>query len=481
MQVRPDRLNATSRSTATGREEWLFWPLRQSFNTSVVLGGALIVLIAVTDWHSADDVPLGFLYLLPMLIVGRVLRPWQTLLAACTCTFLTEKFDPFVWTLRTGLPRDVLYDIAFSAIGLFVFHSNQNRQLTLHQLAEIERLSQARLDAEQQLVALVQASPAAIVTTDLLGTILSANDSAHRLLASDTATLTQQQLSTFLPSMQWVMQQSRRRQNLRTVTQARGTRSNGETFVAEVCISTYETAAGPRFTAMILDSSDDFRSREETGLHQIMASARLAVSAMSHEIRNISGAIAAVHRNIEAKHLLRNDQDFDALGKLATALERMATLDLRSTPEHLCRVELEELLQDLRIVVTPDLEEHAIHITWTLPPALPAVLAEPGGLMQILLNLTSNSIRALLSQEGARQLTIAARTSSHSVILEVLDNAGGVAEHEQLFRPFQAGAEKTGLGLYLSRAIARSFGGDLQYHSVPSGSCFAITLQQAPA
>lgn len=480
MSSRPAKVD-TAPSLAAGSQEWLFWPLRQSTTTSVLLGSTLIILIAITDRHSAEDVPLGFLYLLPMLIFGRVLRPWQTLLVACTCTFLTERFDPFVWSLRTGLPRDVLYDIAFSAIGLFVYHSNRNRQLILHQLGEIERLSQARLDAEQQLVALVQASPAAIVTTDLLGTILSANEAAHRLLASETTTLTEQQLTKYLPSMQWVMQQSRRRQNLRTVTQARGTRSDGETFVAEVCISTYETAAGPRFTAMILDSSDDFRSREETGLHQIMASARLAVSAMSHEIRNISGAIAAVHRNIEAKHLVSNDQDFEALGKLATALERMATLDLRSTPEHLCRVELQGLIEDLRIVVTPDLEEGSVHMTWTLETKLPAVLAEPGGLMQILLNLTSNSIRALVSQNGPRQLSISAHALHGSVIIEVVDNGGGIAERELLFRPFQAGAEKTGLGLYLSRAIARSFGGDLQYRAVPHGACFAITLEQAPA
>lgn len=481
MMPQPARANTASTPAAVGGRRWSFWPLRHPTGTSVLLASTLVVLIALTDRHSADEVPLGFLYLLPMLIFGRVLRPWQTLLVACTCTFLTEKFDPFVWTLRTGLPRDILYDIAFSSIGLFVYHSNRNRQMTLHQLGEIERLSQARLDAEQQLVALVQASPAAIVTTDLLGTILSANEAAHRLLASDTTVLTEQQLTNYLPSMQWVMQQSRRRQNLRTVTQARGTRANGETFVAEVCISTYETAAGPRFTAMILDSSDEFRSREETGLHQIMASARLAVSAMSHEIGNISGAIAAVHRNIDAKHLLSNDQDFEALGKLATALERMAKLDLRSTPEHLCRVELQGVIEDLRIVVTPDLEENDIHSTWTLAGKLPAVLADPGGLMQILLNLTSNSIRALLSQNGPRQLTISVHALHHSVVIEVIDNGGGVADHEQLFRPFQAGAQKTGLGLYLSRAIARSFGGDLQHRPVPHGSCFAITLEQASA
>ena len=81
MEVRPPRLNAASRPTAIESQKWLFWLLRQSVLTSVLLGSALIVLIAVVDWHSADDVPLGFLYLLPMLIVGRVLRPFRVDLA----------------------------------------------------------------------------------------------------------------------------------------------------------------------------------------------------------------------------------------------------------------------------------------------------------------------------------------------------------------------------------------------------------------
>lgn len=49
--------------------------------------------------------------------------------------------------------------------------------------------------------------------------------------------------------------------------------------------------------AMILDSSEEFRTREGASLHQMLAGSQIAVNAVSHEIRNICGAIAAVPRS----------------------------------------------------------------------------------------------------------------------------------------------------------------------------------------
>jgi C4-dicarboxylate-specific signal transduction histidine kinase len=65
------------------------------------------------------------------------------------------------------------------------------------------------------------------------------------------------------------------------------------------------------------------------------------------------------------------------------------------------------------------------------------------------------------------------------VHVEVSDNGGGVAHPEFLFRPFQAGAEATGLGLYLSRAFMRSFGGELRYVPLVKGASFIVDLNQA--
>ncbi|GAC1414713.1 MAG: hypothetical protein NVSMB62_01030 [Acidobacteriaceae bacterium] len=72
------------------------------------------------------------------------------------------------------------------------------------------------------------------------------------------------------------------------------------------------------------DSSEEFRTREEASLHQMLAGSRIAVSAISHEIHNVCGAIAVVHRNLSREQNLAVDKDFEALGNLLLALERIA-------------------------------------------------------------------------------------------------------------------------------------------------------------
>ena len=76
-------------------------------------------------------------------------------------------------------------------------------------------------------------------------------------------------------------------------------------------------------------------------------------------------------------------------------------------------------------------------------------------------------------------LTLTARKVGNQVHVEVVDNGGGVAQPEHLFRPFQAGAESTGLGLYMSRAFMRSFRGDLRYLPTEDGACFVVELLPA--
>ena len=81
--------------------------------SALSITGTLILAIALIDWRASNELPLGFLYLFPMLIVGRVLKPWQIGAVAALCTFLAERFDEFVWSFRVGLPRDVMYFSAF--------------------------------------------------------------------------------------------------------------------------------------------------------------------------------------------------------------------------------------------------------------------------------------------------------------------------------------------------------------------------------
>jgi len=114
-------------------------------------------------------------------------------------------------------------------------------------------------------------------------------------------------------------------------------------------------------------------------------------------------------------------------------------------------------------------------VQWDIQESLPLVWADRYGLIQVFLNLAKNSRRAMAST-GTKRLRIAAREEKGTVTIRFEDTGTGIASPENLFRPFQRGAESSGLGLYVSRAIMRSFGGELCYEPRSEGCCFAVLL-----
>jgi len=450
---------------------------RGNTRTILLRAGTLIAAIALLDWRVVGEIPLGFLYLIPMLMVGSVLKPWQIGMVAILCTLLAERFDDLAWNLRAGLSRDVLYFAAFIGTGLFVREISRNRKVAMEHLNEIERQSEARREAEEQLRILIESSPAAIITADTNGAVLMANEAAHRMLAVPLGELTGRDLHRYLPSLRNVAGPDTVQRLFRSVMQARGQREDGETFLADICFSTYRTNAGLRVAAMVIDSSEEFRTHEVSGLHQLLVGSRIAIGALSHEIRNVCGAIAAVHQNL-SREGLASSRDFEALGNLITALERIANLNLRQTVNQATEVDLVALLDELRIVITPTLQDENIIALWLVDPDLSSVWADRPSLMQVFLNLITNSIRAL-SKRAEGVLSISARAEGENVLITFTDNGSGVAHPEHLFRPFQDGATSTGLGLYLSRAFLRSFGGEIRYMPLPAGACFIVNLNPA--
>jgi PAS domain S-box-containing protein len=439
----------------------------------------MIAAIAVTDWRIQGNIPLGFLYLFPMLLVGSVLTRWRIALSAALCTVLTELFDDYTWVFPTDIPRDILIFAAFVCMGLFVFEVGRSRGLALQHLREIEREAQARADAEEQLTILVESSPAAVFTASSNGRILLANEAAHRLFGVDAGQFPGKSIYDFLPSLLNVPAPDESHAAFRTAMQCRGQRRNGEVFLADVWFSTYRTSAGPRLAAMVIDTSDDLRSREEIGLNQLLAGSRILVGAVSHEIRNVCGAIAMAHANLSRGGALDGSRDFEALGNLIVALEKIAGMELRNPASQAAAVDLASLLEELRIVIESSLAENSICVQWNVEPNLPSVWADRQSLMQVFLNLTRNSERAMRDR-GRRELLVHAFAGDARVSVRVRDTGCGVAHPDRLFRPFQQQAHATGLGLYLSRAFMRSFRGDLRYEPEKDGSSFVVDLTPAP-
>jgi two-component system sensor kinase FixL len=443
-------------------------------NTGSLLfrGCLLVALIAIADWRIDAAIPLGFLYLLPMQIFGRILNRWQICLAAALCTLLTEAFNSLIWNPSVGLPRDVLTFAAFAGIGLFVYGVVRSRRASSEHMQQVQSEIEARQDAEEQLKVLIESSPAAIFTADANGNFLIANEAAHRLFAVSPGRLEGTSIHQFLPSL---LNLPAVQHTFRTVMQCQGRRQNGDIFLADVWFSTYRTSVGTRLAAMVIDTSEDLRTHEESSLHQLLSGSRILVSAVSHEIRNVCAAIAVVHQNLERSLVQENGKDLAALSTLILSLEKIASKDVPNNSDRATNVDLHSLLGELRIIVEPSLEELGIRLTITEDADLPEVMADRSSLMQVFLNLVKNSERAM-NLQPRKELSIQVNALNQKVLVQILDTGSGVANPTELFKPFQQQAEATGLGLYLSRAFVRSFQGELRYEPSGLGAKFVIEL-----
>ena len=439
----------------------------------IVVAGLLISAIAVVDWATKPYISLGFLYLFPIMILGGFLSRTQIVGVALVCAVLQEAFSNL--PENEAVLRLLFSSAGFVGTGLFISELIRNRRIAITHVEELEGQIKLREDAEEQLRSLVESSPAAIVTIDSGGSVLLANEAAQHLLALEGKPLQDQGINSYLPALQTILKTQQPRV-FRTTLQCTGKRSDGEVFLAGVWFSTYGTISGPRLAAIIVDLSEDLRNREDLSLDYLLKNTRILMSAVAHEIRNLCGAVLVVHKNLSRVKELGSNEDFEALGNLIQSLERVSALELGSTTAQNGEVvELTSVLDELRILIETAYHESDIKVQWDVQESLPLVWADRYGLIQVFLNLAKNSRRAMAST-GVKQLRIAAREEDGTVVIRFEDTGTGVASPENLFRPFQSGAKSSGLGLYVSRAIMRSFGGELSYEPRSEGCCFAVVL-----
>ena len=426
--------------------------------------GALILLIAFLDWRIEPNISLGFLYLFPIILAAGALKPGQILVLTSVCAILRELLGPFVGQPGAA-PRLALVWIAFSGTSLF--------------LAEMVRFQRYRMESEEQLRALVESSPLAIFTLDSGGQVLLANEAAHRLLAVPPGTLRSASMAPYLPCLTTVLVSGETPVFPRSMMECRGTRKDGEVFLAHAWFSAYPTSSGPRLAAVVLDISDEVRDREERGLDHLLSASRIFVGAVLHEIRNLSGAANAACGRLGRIPGVAGNEDFQAVESLVSCLQQTASSELHlAAGEADSWVDLADLLEELRVIVEPSARDVSTEVVWRIERPLPAVRGDRHELVQACLNLVNNSLRAMEASERKR-LEISAAREGNRVLVRVTDTGPGVKAPEQLFRPFAEGSDATGLGLYVSRAMVRSFGGDLRFEPRRPGCCFTIELSPA--
>jgi signal transduction histidine kinase len=286
-------------------------------------------------------------------------------------------------------------------------------------------------------------------------------------------------IGDYLPVLGSMPKGGAHRAPFRTKIETRARRADGEVFPADIWLSSYETHSGSRLAAIVLDASEELREREEEGLHRLLSQSHIVAGAVWHEVRNLCAAIAVVHLNLQRAGALGQSPDFQALGNLVGGLKNLASVELRPRRDTTAEeVSLQEVLEDMRIVVGGQFAEAGAELRLELSENLPSVMAERYGLLQVFLNLAQNSLRAMGGMPK-RILTVQAGGEGDRVVIRFRDTGRGIPDPKNLFQPFQRGAEVTGMGLYVSRAIVRDFLGDLSHEPQPQGCCFAVGLVPA--
>ncbi|HEX4601848.1 MAG TPA: ATP-binding protein, partial [Gemmatimonadales bacterium] len=209
------------------------------------------------------------------------------------------------------------------------------------------------------------------------------------------------------------------------------------------------------------------------------AAAGELLAGVAHEVNNPLMAITAHADNRLADATIADEQRAEMTqilrqARRATKLLRGLLRFVRVTEREIAPVNLNDVVRGALDLVSYRFGVDEITVGGRLDPTLSLVQGDAIKLEQVVVNLLSNAIDALRAIKPPRELTVDTGVTNAQVWVAVADNGPGVAPEiaARLFRPFATtkGRRGTGLGLYISRQIAREAGGDLALVPAPSGA-----------
>ena len=421
---------------------------------------------------AGPNLPLGGFYLLPLAVAAAFLPRWAAFGIAIATAVVRESYGPNPWQ-----PQSLAISlVAFTGGALFAGELVRNRRMAVALLKRAQQDMQTRTNAELEARALVEGSPVGVLTIDSTGKIAMANTAACRLLGFEKDSPEGEPVEKYFPLLARLLRSKQAATLTRTMMEASGTRRNGETFFSQAWISSYSSSSGTRLTVVLSDVTEQIRDREESGLRQLMSNSRIVAGAVSHELRNLAAAAAVLHLNTSKTANLADNPDYQALGTVIDSMVKLASTELADAGGQILEgVDIADLLQEVRTITAPSLEEAGVASQWDLESIVPHVRVNRTGLLQVLLNIIKNSTSALKAWPNAR-IRVTAYPMAELAVVRISDNGPGISSPERLFQPFQAGASSTGLGLFVSRAIVRTFGGELHHTQRPGECCFVIEL-----
>ncbi len=426
------------------------------------------------------------------------------------------------------LSKDTLLGVVETA----TFHPLDTRQTTL--LGELLPLAAMSLEVLQRSLrteeqaeqlretelffrSVLELAPDGLMVVDASGVIGLANARCEQLFGFTREQLIGQPIEMLVPpdvrpghaALRQGFQRSPAAREMGPDLELRGLRQDGSEFPLEIGLSPMpgRGSEGTQIAVSIRDVTE--RKAQEKVLKLAKAKAEEATATksmflanMSHEIRTPMNAILnmtglALEADLPAKPhqfiTVAHSSARNLLGILNDILDfskiEADKLELENAPFSLREV-LEEVTETFRSVV---IQKHVELITHALPTVPDRLRGDALRVRQVLNNLISNAFKFTAQGEvlvKAETVTAAGDEPGEVLLrITVQDTGIGISPEQQdrLFQSFtQADSSTTrkyggtGLGLVISRRLARLMGGDLTVESAPGkGSTFFFTARLA--
>jgi two-component system C4-dicarboxylate transport sensor histidine kinase DctB len=223
------------------------------------------------------------------------------------------------------------------------------------------------------------------------------------------------------------------------------------------------------------------RSETEAMREEHLRTLGEAANVIAHEVRNSLNGIRMGFDLLTDKSRRPSDR---VLTELRAEMERLSTFAYQlmmfaKNPEpNRVGVDLSEMVPKWLSLTRDVAAETGVIVELTGADRPIRVEGDPMLLQIVVGNLVSNALDAVASSQPPKLVVALSESAGHAE-LRVEDNGRGVddALRERLFEPFVTGKPSgVGMGLSISRKIARAHGGELELEPRQSGASFLLTL-----
>ena len=273
-------------------------------------------------------------------------------------------------------------------------------------------------------------------------------------------------------------------------------RRNGEPFFTNLLISPIIDSTGTivGYFAVHRDITEQKHLQQQLIQAQKMESIGLLAAGIAHEVGNPLTSISSLVQIIQ--RTTHDDFTQEKLELIKGQIARISRI-IRDLVDFSRRSSYEVQLSDVNKTIREAIEivrvgkkskVIAFHIE--LDDNIPHLLLVPDQIEQVFINILINAVDAIhetLSgpeSGGGRkgQITVRSSLAEESMVITISDNGMGISQDAipKIFEPFYTTkrvGEGTGLGLWVSYGIIKSFQGNIQVSSVLNeGTTFTITL-----